>query len=666
MPITVVKKADKISTGEDMARAGGTGLLEGFSGVFGGFGDIRELAETGAAAVQKKLGLPNIPLPKPAGSELTSKALSAIVRATGLDPRQARLVAAMVTPGGMANAPSTREVLGSVTNDKPLYQPQTKAGQRTRTAAQFAPAGLSPGGPARRLANVFVPAAASQGAGELTEGTPFEPYARLAGAMAGAGGVAMMGRGGPDTRMLAEASRSASDEQIAAARRLMQNAEAQGVRLTMAEALQQVTNSGTGMGRMLRVIEGTRAGNQRIAPVMAERPAQARAAITAAGDAIGGQTSQPSLIGPRAQSGAQGVLDRVRQQINEFARPHYEAAGGQGIPAEEFARLADDPAYARAMQEVLGDPVLGARLQNLPPNDLTVVDAVVKRLDRNVTASAQTAVNPGGDNQLAAQFGSARGMADDLATQVSPEWREARDIGAMGRRAVLEPLETGPVGKMAATDDVASQIGALYPPKPLAGGAAETATAVQALNNQAPGVAPALTRQHLLTTGMEATQENIGGPNQWGGAKWAAQVAGNPEQAQALASGYRLSGGDPQQFDALLEALRATGRRERPGSLTAYNARDIEELGKAGMTGEIARTGLNPPGVFRRIGQGFQDWQTERNAGRLADAILANPAEAERILLRAREVVPAGAELQTIERLALAAQLSRQPALEAP
>jgi len=665
MPITVIKKADQIGVGEDVLRSAGTGQIEGWSGLIGSLGDIRDLANKGVETLGEKVGVKGMRLPVPVGVDMTSKAITALAALAGVDPRKAKLVSAMLTPGGMSFAPTSREVIGAVTKDKPLYQPQTKAGKYSRTISQFAPAAGAPGGVVRRAANVAIPGAASEAAGQATEGTAMEPFARIAAAMAGAGGVALAGRGGSDTRLLSEASRGATDAQIAQARALMQSAEQQGLRLTLPEAIQQVTSGSTGMGRLQRVVEGTRAGNERLAPIMAGRPEQARQAINTVGNAIGGQTSQPSAIGPRAQQAGQGALDDIRGQVNTLARPHYEATAGQLIPEDRFAALVNDPAYARAMQEVLGDPVLGARLQNLPPNDLTVVDAVVKQLDRNSTAAAQTAVNPAGNNQLAAEFSGARSMADDLATAASPDWREARDIGAMGRRSLLQPAEAGPVGQIASSDNVRTQIGALYPPKPLAGGAAETAGAIQALNAQSPTVAPALTRQHILSSAAEATQDNLGGPNQWGGAKWAAGVAGNPEQAATLSAGYRLSGGDPASLDSLTEALRATGWRERPGSLTAYNARDIEELGKAGMAGEVMRTGLNPPGVFRRLGQGFQDWQTERNAGRLAEAIIASPAEAERILLRAREVVPAGPELQTIERLALAAQLSRQPQLEA-
>lgn len=65
------------------------------------------------------------------------------------------------------------------------YQPQREAGKYAETIASFAPAGLAPGGIAMRAARVLVPAAASETAGELTEGTGIEPYARAAGALVG-------------------------------------------------------------------------------------------------------------------------------------------------------------------------------------------------------------------------------------------------------------------------------------------------------------------------------------------------------------------------------------------------------------------------------------------------------------------------------------------------
>lgn len=74
-----------------------------------------------------------------------------------------------------------------------FYEPKTTAGEYARTVAEFAPAALVPGGAAARAARVAVPAVSSETAGQLTKGTEMEPWARLAGALAG-GQVANVGQ----------------------------------------------------------------------------------------------------------------------------------------------------------------------------------------------------------------------------------------------------------------------------------------------------------------------------------------------------------------------------------------------------------------------------------------------------------------------------------------
>lgn len=673
MPIRIISQAPtekKTSVAEDIGRSIPTGLAEGISAMVGTVGDLRSAGEGAVQWAGDRMGFKG-PAPKmtaPLPVELVTRAGAKLLsNNTGVDPRIAKLAMALGTPGGLMTAPTSKEVLGAASKDKPLYQPQTKAGKYARTISQFAPAAATPGGAGRRIANVLVPGTASEAAGQLTEGSKIEPYARLAGALVGAGGVAAVGRGSPDTRLLSEASRGATDDQVAAARALMEEGAQRGVRLTMAEALQQVTNSGTGMGRMQRVIEGTRAGNERIAPVMAERPAQVRQAITGVADQIAPPSADPYVLGQQAQEGAGQVLTGVRQQINANARPFYEALADERMPTASpgYQQLTQSPAYQEGLRAVRQNQILNDPIAHLPDDSLAVVDEVVKQLG---TLAENARPNPAastGNAQMSAAYDAARRQADELASAASEPWRLSRSMVASGREAFLEPLQAGPMGAISKTGDVGAQTRALYPSAPMEGAAPATAQTLTMLEQQQPGLGGGLTRQQLVNSANEATQDLQSGPNQWSGAKWAATQMGNPEQARTLQAGVGAVGGDVASLDRLAEVLRATGKRQPPGSLTAYNAADLEELGKAGVTGEVMRTGLNPPGMFRELGRRFQGWQTERNAGRLAEAIIANPAEAERILMRAREVVPAGPELQAIERAALAASLSRQPQLEA-
>lgn len=65
------------------------------------------------------------------------------------------------------------------------YEPQTTAGEYARTAGEFAGAAAFPWARGARISRTLVPAAASETAGQITEGTPYEGVARFAGAFAG-------------------------------------------------------------------------------------------------------------------------------------------------------------------------------------------------------------------------------------------------------------------------------------------------------------------------------------------------------------------------------------------------------------------------------------------------------------------------------------------------
>jgi hypothetical protein len=67
-----------------------------------------------------------------------------------------------------------------------FYKPKTTPGEYARTGGEFASLAVGgPGGLVNRAARVAVPAVASETAGQFTEGTALEPWARLAGALAG-------------------------------------------------------------------------------------------------------------------------------------------------------------------------------------------------------------------------------------------------------------------------------------------------------------------------------------------------------------------------------------------------------------------------------------------------------------------------------------------------
>lgn len=668
------EKTGKVGGWTDVGLSARGGVAQGLAQLLGAGGDLIEtgkgltvqgvqaLEERGLApsgtveALKLQLGKQDLgPLGVLGTGAKTAGTVAALKM--GASPGQAKAVGNMVpTPTRM---PTTRDVEAVTGAPKVYHEPQTRAGKYAKTVGQFAPGALMPAPSLlARVENAVVPAIASEAAGQATEGTPLEPAARVAAALAGGVGVSLLNRPGPTTRMLAENSRAASDQDILIAEALRRDAADRGITLTMPEALQQVTENGTGLGRLQRVLEGTRAGSERLGPVMAERPGQVRQAVTDFADSLAPPAPNPYVLGQQAQTSADDVLTGVRQQINANARPWYEALTTEQLPMGSPAaqQLVQNPAYVEALGRVRGNPILNGPIAHLPDNNLAVVNEVVKELD---TLAQNARPNPAastGSAQLSAAYDATRQQVDDLASAVSEPWRLARSMVASGREAFLDPAQAGPLGAISRSPKIAAQTGALFPSAPPEGAAAVTGQAIEMLP---PDVAAGLVRQHLVNSLNEGTQNLQSGPNQWGGAKFSATIAGNPEQRATLMAGVEGAGGDQLDFSRLLAALDATGKRQAPGSQTAYNMEDLRRLGEAGTVGEGVKAVASGPSMFRRFGDALQSWQVERNAAELARAMLADPQRATEILLEARRRLPPGQALQELERIALTTGQSR-------
>lgn len=599
--------APQVGMGEDMARSGLSGLLQGSVDAIGGLpGDARELLLGADQGLRKN-------------ADALARSSSPLLRGVGDATLGVQDILGLMGRGLMPQVP-TSEQIG--TGRQELFgqdwQPQTTAGEFARTMGQFAPAGVvGEGGLARKAATVLFPALGSEAAGQATEGKPYEGGARMAGAIVGSLPAMLVGRPSGPQRMLRDAAANATESDVNLATALMQEGRAQGIELTLSEALQQIKPGTRGMGRLQRVIESTPEGENTLGPMMAKRPEQVRQATAGVLDAMSPPVTQPGMAAARAQSAAETALNKTRQAINSHAEPFYKAMELETMPPAEYQAMAQDPAYLAGLKQLRGDPVINAKVAHLPDDNMAVINEVQKQIDTLAANAVPNPANPQGSMQRAAAFGDARNMVDASATAASPNWRGARDTVAAGHQMFMEPLQRGPTGAIAKSANQGTQTGALFPDKPFPGQANETGQAMTMLGAADQPVPGMLLRQHLERALSEATQDLQSGPNPWGGAGFAAKVAGNPEQAATLARAADVVGGKPQ-LDSLLNVLRATGKRQPPGSLTAYNAKDMERLGEAGVMGEGAKAAANP---FRWAGNALQDFQTQRNASALAEIL---------------------------------------------
>lgn len=223
--------------------------------------------------------------------------------------------------------------------------------------------------------------------------------------------------------------------------------------------------------------------------------------------------------------------------------------------------------------------------------------------------------------------GMIRSHLDDLETVLrgNPDYLAGVNAYADGSRTLVDPLQQGPVGAISRTGDLGAQTAQLYPQTPFPGQPAATADAVSLLGSQSPGLPDQMTRQHLERLFGQSTRNLTTGPNQYGGALFARNVAGNPLQSETLHAGLDAldpSGGQSGQFSDLVNALMATGRRERPGSMTAFNQEDREALSMAPAPVKFLGTLLDPlewgPALSHYAGRlGYN-----HNLGQLSDLLL--------------------------------------------
>lgn len=539
--------------------------------------------------------------------------------------------------------PSAQTVTNAIeTQTGPLYQPQTRPGRYANTVAEFAPAALGPGGTLGNLLKyAAVPGVVSEGAGELAQkvAPSLEGPARAIGAIVPAAAAAALTR--PTTgQVINQYARGATPQQLQQAEALFAEAQQLGMPITRAEAIQYVSQGATKMADLQRVLEGQ--GEMR--GFFAQRPQQNEQAFTnVVRDVQPQPTIQPSTIGPQAAETAGQVLTDVRGAINRATEPYYQAAAQAYLSPADMQLIRNNvPGFDEAVQAIRGNPQLNRYVENLPDNSVGFLNEVQKYLTQ-VAENAAGPMNAQRNQQIAAGYSRDARTVRTAAESVSPEFTIALQAQAQARRQYLDPLLQGPLGRLA-KDDLPTQsaIEALFPRNPVANSADEISTAVTALANRRPHVARDLVRAHLESTFNEATRNTIAGPNQWSGAKFASNIRGNPQQAANLEAAIRaLPNGDSlwSGIDRYLRIVEAQGTRQRPGSMTAFNAEMLQDLRTGSTAGAVAKNAVSFTKIPSKISETWERWRLGQNTADLA-RLLTDPRAAREFQRLAS--VPAG------------------------
>lgn len=171
-----------LGTAGDILASGASGIARGTAGLVGLPGTVGDLAQSGLQGLLS------------GGYRLATGEWADPYSDSGVErffagPTQ-EVQSAMI--GGGSNPLSAQNIqagMATLTGGATEYQPQTTAGEYARTVGEFLPGGVALRGPqtiGQALTyGVAAPALTSEAAGQITEGTAFEPFARVAGALVG-------------------------------------------------------------------------------------------------------------------------------------------------------------------------------------------------------------------------------------------------------------------------------------------------------------------------------------------------------------------------------------------------------------------------------------------------------------------------------------------------
>lgn len=597
------KKTDYAATAKDVAKSAAVGVGKGIIGLGGLVGDITDI---GAKGIKKATDF-----------------VADQVGADRYEPQGESVLNNIPT-----SASITKNIEG-VTGE--FYKPQTTPGRYAETVGEFLPAAVAgPGGVARKVGmQAVIPGVASEAAGQATEGTALEPYARAgAGIVAGLGGAALSRPASSTQAIRSQLPEGVTQDTVDQARVLMQGAVDRGIQLTWPEALSQASGRAV-LTDTQRILESAPASRTRMQNFYAERPQQFDQAALNEAAHIAPVTPTPSQIGPQAGAAANETLHGVRQQINRAAQPYYDRAAQQLFSPQEFQVLQTIPGYAESLYAVRNGPNAW-RIEHLPDNSVGVLNAIKKHFDQ-AAQNAGSRFNPGRNQETRATHEMAASATRQSGIARSADYEIALAIQQQGRAQFLEPLLQGPLGKLAKRDITTQKaIDALFPSNPLPNSHNEVHTAVSALVARNPGAARQLVRAHVESVFNEASQSLQSGANQFGAAKFATRLVGNIQQRanlqaaiEALPNGHALWNG----FDNFLQAAEASGTRQAKGSLTAFNSQELKAMSGSGMVGETVKTGLSPGKWMNVVGDKWSQWQLGRNLDELA-RIFTDPQSA--------------------------------------
>jgi hypothetical protein len=402
--------------------------------------------------------------------------------------------------------------------------------------------------------------------------------------------------------------RGVTPEQIKLAQALQYDSARQGAPITGAEAIAQITGNKSLLGTQ-RFVENSQASMPIMNQFMTDRPAGQRQAFESSVFNIGQIPSYATPLNLEKTAGK--LIKGAETSVTANVDPYFKQAGKQAVPNIDIEGMMQNPKIADAVQAVRSSGKYG--LKNEPANSVKTLIAAKQFLDDEYAKQ----MNPmtGAEKNASRVTWSANRQLDDFLNRVSPDYAQGSRKFEVAQKTQLGPLREGPVGQIAEGADAAQ---VLMPQKPVSLYPADIKRTVELLRRKDPEALPSFVRQQLEATFNESAQNLQGGPNQMGGPKFVANIAGNKQQRDNLRTLITESSGMQawQGFEKFMDTMEAQGQRLPANSATTFNEMARQEMG-GGILSKAA-TPLQPS----RVAKFFEEYQMGNNSKKLAEMLV--------------------------------------------
>lgn len=608
-----------VGVGEDVAKSiAFSGIPKGITAAAGLAGDVIDLGEMGGRALATKL----------MGTSETK------------------------TKENPFSSQNIRRGVESFTG--PFYTPKTTPGEYSSTLSEF---GVM--APRKLLAAALAGGTASEAAGQMTEGSPWEPYARMGGAVMGFGlpGAVTTARGtlGGHVR---DAMKGIDPIKLQMAQALLGKSYQIGSPITAAEAVSQVAGRNTNLLSMQRVAENSRKGAPVMDDFMKDRPAGVNQAFNTTMSKIG-KPQAPVTIPARIQEAAEGVVRDVKRGVTNATKSLYEAAEKMAVDPEivkpilkeiddTILRVGESSDAAKVLKDLRNRITSAAPKIDEGPiyyDDFGPVGREGKVSIENPTAGPLIQTYKETRDALAKRGDAEGALAATVRGLVKPINRQLGDVLEAANkplklanekwqaltRGKVEPVEMGPVGKVAQSSPetkgaLTGQYDAIVKSDNVR--PEDITMAVKQLAAKDPVASRDLMVQGLTNEFEKATKKLVGGENQFGGAKFASNI----DTARVKAYFDGLPDGEEayKGLRVALDVFEAQGKRFPVGSPTEFNAQFRKEMSRGGM-GTIGATLLSPSKMTNAFRDIYDQFRYGKNTRKFAE-IITDPKGVEKLV----------------------------------